>query len=155
MTSWEKFIKRYIWDDERTPYFVPATRLTRLQADYEIFAFTLFLGILFGLVGLVALVALPGVVAGRGSEAVALYAFTVVCASIIFGMTKAPLAGYWCAGASLAGTFIYLISGFGAGLGWIDHVLIIGVMAVWLRYSQRIATVARRYADLPEAERQP
>jgi hypothetical protein len=38
--NWEKLFKRYIWDDDRTPYLVPASRMTRKQADYEIFAYT-------------------------------------------------------------------------------------------------------------------
>ena len=55
VVSWEKLIKRYIWDDDRTPYLVPASRMTRKQADHEIFAYTIFLGILLAIVCLAAL----------------------------------------------------------------------------------------------------
>ena len=145
MMSWEKFIKRYIWDDERTPYFVPVARLTRRQADYEIFAYTLFLGILYGLVALVAL----SPAAGGRSELIALYAFSVVCGALVFAIMKSATAGYWCAAAAPAAVAIYLLTGFGAGLGWIDHALIIAFMALWLRYSLRIIGLAQAYDDLP------
>ncbi|HEX6144578.1 MAG TPA: hypothetical protein VFZ01_17805 [Geminicoccaceae bacterium] len=147
MMSWEKFIKRYIWDDERTPYLVPVARLTRRQADYEILACTLFLGILYGLVTLVAL----SPAAGGRSELVALYGFSVVCATLVFGIMKSPIAGLWCAASSLAGVLIYLATGFGAGLGWIDHALILAFMAIWLRYSLRIWALARAYPGLADA----
>ena len=42
--NWENLVKRYVWDDDRTPYLVPASRITRRQADYEIYAYTVFLG---------------------------------------------------------------------------------------------------------------
>ena len=119
--------------------------LTGRQADYEICAYTLFLGFLFGLVAIVAL----SPAAGGRSEMIALYAFSVVCATLIFGIMKSDLAGYWCAAASLVGVVIYLATGFGGGLGWIDHALIVTFMAVWLRYSLRIAALARAYPDLP------
>ena len=48
MLNLEKYFKKYIWDDERTPYFVPASRMTRRQADYELHAYAIFVGILFG-----------------------------------------------------------------------------------------------------------
>ncbi len=57
--NWEKLFKRYIWDDDRTPYFVPAARMTSKQADYEVFAYTIFLGSLLVIVGLVGARAMP------------------------------------------------------------------------------------------------
>jgi hypothetical protein len=146
MMSWERFIKRYIWDDERTPYLVPVARLTRRQADYEVFAYTLFLGLLYSLVAIVAL----SPAAGGRSELIAIYAFSVVCAALTFGILKSPLAGLWCAASSLVGVVIYLLTGFGSGLAWIDHLLIIGFMLVWLRYSLRIQALSRTYETLPD-----
>ncbi|MDX1540614.1 MAG: hypothetical protein R3349_04355 [Geminicoccaceae bacterium] len=146
MMSWETFIKRYIWDDERTPYLVRVAKLTRRQADYEIFAYTLFLGLLYGLTAIVALSPAGG---GR-SELIALYAFSVVCAALIFSIMKSEVAGQWCAASSLVGAVIYAATGFGGGLGWIDHVLIAAFLAIWLRYSLRIWTLARTYPALTD-----
>jgi hypothetical protein len=142
--SWEKYFKRYIWDDERTPYLVPVGRLSRSQADYEIFAYTVFLGILYALVAIVAL----SPAAGGRSEGIALYAFSVVCAAIVFAFMKGTAAGVWCAASSLVGAVIYLVTGFGGNLGWIDHALIVGFLVLWVRYSLRVWQIARGYGTL-------
>ncbi len=36
--SWDKFIKRYVWDDIKTPYFVSVAKMTKVQAGYELFS---------------------------------------------------------------------------------------------------------------------
>jgi hypothetical protein len=46
MLNLEKYIKKYVWDDERTPYLVPVARMTRRQADYELHAYSVFVGVL-------------------------------------------------------------------------------------------------------------
>ena len=38
--NWESFVKRYIWDDDRTPYLVRISRITRRQADHEVYLYT-------------------------------------------------------------------------------------------------------------------
>ena len=34
--SWEKYVKKYVWDDDSTPYFIPVRKLKRYQADKEL-----------------------------------------------------------------------------------------------------------------------
>ena len=53
--SWDKFVKRYVWDDVKTPYFVATTKMNKVQAGYEIFAFSLFLVVLFLVISLASL----------------------------------------------------------------------------------------------------
>ena len=98
MLSLEKYFKKYIWDDERTPYFVPVPRMTRRQADYELHAYAVFVGILFAMVTGGALLSQDPHIK---SEAVAIYAFTMVCATIILGFTKAVYPAWYCAIAPL------------------------------------------------------
>ena len=40
----EKFLKRYVWDDEKTPYFTPSSKLNKRQAGYESLAYAIFAG---------------------------------------------------------------------------------------------------------------
>jgi len=47
-SDWEKLVKRYVWNDERTPYFTRVANLSRRQAHYELFGYALFAGILSG-----------------------------------------------------------------------------------------------------------
>ena len=133
MIDLEKSIKKYIWDDERTPYLVPVARMTRRQANYELHAYTMFVGVLFAIVSGSALLSQDPQIK---SDAVAVYGFTVVCATVILGSTKAVQAGWYCAAAPLVA---------------IDHVALIIFALVWLRYSLRVVAIARAYPDLPEA----
>jgi hypothetical protein len=145
--SWESFIKRYIWDDERTPYLVPVGRITRRQADHEIYLYAVFLGVLFTVV---TLVALAGALPQSRSAAVALYGFSVVCAALLFGVTKHLWAALWCSAVPLAALLYFLTHGLPPRLGTIDHVVLIAVALIFLRYSMRIVSLAKAYPGLPE-----
>ena len=52
--DWYKYMRRYVWDDETTPYLVPVPRLHRRQADNEIMLYSLFVCLLFGAVALIS-----------------------------------------------------------------------------------------------------
>jgi len=142
--NWEKLFKRYIWDDNRTPYFVPAARMTSKQADYEVFAYTIFLGSLLTILCLVALSS-----AAR-SEAALLYLFTAIVSTVVLGVTKHLYAAYYC-GVAPAVLLLYLaFYGFPAHLAAIDHFVLIVFALVWLRYAYRIVTIAKAYPDMPQ-----
>jgi hypothetical protein len=144
VVSWEKLIKRYIWDDERTPYLVPAARMTRKQADHEIFAYTIFLGVLLFVV---CLAALPH----RGtSELLAVYAFSAIVATVVLGVTKHVYAAWYCGTIPLALLGFLLLYGFPASLAAIDHFVLIVLALLWLRYAYRVVGIARAYPAMPE-----
>jgi hypothetical protein len=145
--NWESFIKRYIWDDDRTPYLVRVGRITRRQADYEIYVYTVFLGVLFTVV---IMAALAGALPQGRSEAAALYGFTVVCAAILFGATKHLWPALYCSAVPLAALFYFLTHGLPPHLGTTDHVVLVVVALVFLRYSMRIVSLAKAYPGLPE-----
>jgi RsiW-degrading membrane proteinase PrsW (M82 family) len=142
--SWEKLFKRYIWDDDRTPYFVPASRMTKRQADHEIFAYTVFLGILLAIV---CLAALPH---AGASELIVLYAFSAIVATVVLGVTKHLYAAWYCSTIPLALLAFLLLYGFPAELAPIDHFVLIVFSLVWLRYAWRVVGIARAYPDMPE-----
>ena len=47
--NWEKYVKKYVWDDDSTPYFIPARKLKQYQANKEILLYCAFLVIPAGL----------------------------------------------------------------------------------------------------------
>lgn len=145
--SWDKYIKRYVWDDEKTPYFVAVPRLTRSQADYEIFSYTLFLGVLFALISFLSLT--ENAPHGR-SPGVALYAITVCGSAILFGATKHLYAAYYFTLAPLATLAYFVFIGFPPNLAAIDKLVLVIVALVLLRYSLRVVAIAKRYHDMPE-----
>lgn len=144
-SEWEKMIKRYVWNDERTPYFTRVANLSRRQAHYELFIYVLLVGVLSGVLSVASLSAeLP-----QGSSAgVSLYAFTVCCASILLGAARHPWAALWCASAPLAALVYFALYGFHPGLGYADKVLLVAVMSVWLLYGHRVFAIARAWPGL-------
>ena len=97
--SWDKYIKKYVWDDNKTPYFVPVRRLNRSQADHELFAYTIFIALLFAVISIISLT--ENAPQGK-SHTVALYAFSVSYSAVLFGVTKHVYAAYYLAMAPLA-----------------------------------------------------
>ena len=152
MLNLEKYIKRYVWDDERTPYLVPVARMTRRQADYELHAYSVFVGILFGMVTGGALLSQDPQIK---SDAVAVYGFTVVCGALVFAFTKAVQAAWYCALAPLAALLYFFLYGFRPNLSTIDHVVLIVFGLIWLRYSLRVVAIARNYPDMPQVSGGP
>ena len=87
------------------PIWCRSARITRRQADYEIYAYTVFLGTLFADRRLAALAC------GR-SDPLALYGFSVVCGTILFGATKHLWAALYCSAVPAALLCIFLFHGF-------------------------------------------
>ena len=137
--DWEKLFKRYVWDDERTPYFTRVANLTRRQANYELFAYALFMGVLAGVLAVVS-----------ASNWVSLYAFSVCCAALLLGVTRHPWAALWCAFAPLAALAYWALVGFDAHIETGDRVVLIVVALAGLAYSARVVAVARARARTPE-----
>jgi hypothetical protein len=136
--DWEKLVKRYVWHDERTPYFTRVANLTRRQAHYELLAYAVFMGVLAGVIA----VAAP-------SNWVSLYAFSVCCAALLLGMTRHPWAAIWCALAPLAALAGFAVEGFHPRLETTEKLLLVAAALVGLAYSPRLVAVARAWPQLP------
>lgn len=145
--DWENLFKRYIIDDEKTPYFTRVARLNRRQARYELFAYCLLTGVLYALVGLASLASgLP-----HGSAiGVPLYAFALLAAALLLGLTRHPHAAAFCATGPVAGLLYFLQFGFHPNVGDGDKVLIVVLLLLWARYNFRVLAIARFYRDMPE-----
>ena len=144
-SEWEKLVKRYVWNDERMPYFTRVANLSRRQAHYELFGYALFTGLLFGVLSVASL---STNLQHADAAGVSLYAFTVCCAAILLGATRHPWAALWCAGAPLAAIIYFAIYGFHPNLETPDKVLIVGLMLGWLMYGRRVVAVAQAWPGL-------
>lgn len=150
--DWYKYVRRYFWDDETTPYLVPVARLHRRQADYEILAYVIFVSLLYGSV---MLLTMSGRAVYADSFGVSLYALVVVCVSLVFAVTRHFLAASACVLAP-AGALVYSLSfDVHPDLGSWDRVLLIVFSLVWLRYSMRLMHIAKRYRGMPPPPVQP
>ena len=144
--DWYKFVRRYFWDDETTPYLVPVANLHRGQARHEIFAYVLFVSILYGAV---MLLTMGGNSPYADSFGASLYAFVVVCSALTFGVTRHHFAACACVLAP-AGALVFSLSfDVHPDLGAWDRVLLVGFSLVWLRYSMRLMHIAKHYPEMP------
>jgi hypothetical protein len=135
--DWEKLVKRYVWNDERTPYFTRVARLTRRQAHYELFAYALFTGLLSA-----------GIAVATPPHRSSPYAVTVCCAALFLGMTRHPWAAIWCACAPLAALGGVALEGFPPGLDAAGQGLLVLAALAGLAYSRRLVAVSRAWPRL-------
>ena len=149
--SWDKYLKKYVWDDVKTPYFVRVAKMNKVQANNEIFAYALFLAVLFGVISVASL---SGDVPQGRSDAVSIYAFSVVCSAIFLGMTKSSYVAYFCASAPLAALLYFFVEGFHPTLGMIDKFLLLAVTLAIFRYSLRVIMIAKTYDRMPDAAKE-
>jgi len=148
--DWHHYLKKYVWDDDKTPFLIGVPRLNRTQAKNEVFLYALFLSVPAALLCAAVLaysmkngidvLALPGA-----------YAASVCIAAAWLHLTKSRIAAYYCTAVPVVLLAYFLLHGFHPRLGWLDQVLIVAVLLLWLRYTLRIVAIARRFPAMPEA----
>jgi hypothetical protein len=138
--DWEKLVRRYVWDDTRTPYFTRAAKLSPVQARHELFAYSVFTAVLFGVLALAALS--PRGPHG-GAAIVSIYAFSVLCAAVVLGATRHVAAALWCALSPLGALAYLALFGFHPNLGPADRIVLVAAVLAWLAYGARVVAIAR------------
>lgn len=145
--DWDKMFRRYVSDEIRTPYAVAPDKLTKLQARYELFAYTLFLAVGFAVIGVASL---SGKLPHGESVGVSIYAFFMVWAAIAFGYSKNQMAAAFCATAPVAVLLYFLVYGFHAKHTSLDKTLMVIAAVAWLYYSWRVVRIAAHYPSLAD-----
>ena len=144
--NWYSFIKKYVWDDNKTPYLVPVENLMRIQARHELFTFSVLMAIFFMMIGIAAM--LGGFFHGR-SYGMAFFAFTQFCSAVFLGATRHHFAAMYCSAAPVVALFYFLFYGFPPNLHAIDEYLILIVTLILLRYTFRVVAIAKAFPFLP------
>ncbi len=146
--DWEGLFKKYIWNEQTTPYLTAVPDLNQRQGKSEIFIYSLFLGVFFTVVALLSL--------GKGQiqygSGVGFYSFTVVCAAVIFGILKNYHAALYLSATPLVALAYLFLYGFSAERENVDTLIVAGVLLLLLRYSLRIVAVARAYPTFPKVD---
>jgi hypothetical protein len=145
--DWVSMFRRYIADPTKTPYMVAVDRLNRKQANYELFAYMLFVAVIYGVL---AVAALSPTLPHGISTFVPLYAFSVFVAAIILGLAKHPAVAAYCASGPAALLIYFLVFGFLPSHGAMEKTIMVAILMLWLRYSWRTVEIARSYVDLPD-----
>lgn len=147
--NWEKFIKRYVWDDNKTPYFIGVDKLTKAQAHNELFVYSLFLTTLFAVVTLVSLRDIDTLGTFK-SYAVTVYAASIFGCGILFGASKHFYTALYCVTAPAACFLNFTTGEFRQSAIGLDQFVIMVFSLLWLRYAVRVVAIAKSYHQLPE-----
>lgn len=148
--DWEKYVKKYVWDENKTPFFVAVDKLTRTQARNEIFLYAFFLATLFLVVTLGSVLdifkgerGLPGWVA--------VYAFSVTCGAIALGQFRSFYAALYCVTAPLFGMVYALADSLHPNFAAADKYFLLILCLLWLRYAMRLLGIVKVFPRLPRS----
>ena len=154
MSNWEKWTKKYVWDDDKTPFFISVEKLTKLQAKKELFLYLLFVGTPFGLIGFLSL---AGMTRGEhlGYLLLLFYSVTIfISLYFIFG-TKSSHAAFYSATAPLVLFFFLLFDRFPPKLHEVGQGALLVFLLLWFRYAMRIIRICKRFPNMREGVATP
>jgi hypothetical protein len=140
--DWPSFLRRYVWDETKTPYFTATHKLTREQADSELLIWSGFVAV-FGCV--LAMALLSGKLPGGPAPVAGAWATVVVCAAIIMGVTKLPAAAAICT----SGPALLAIKTVGAGVrqgqSQAETIVMCVLFLLFFAYALRAMRICQRY----------
>ncbi len=143
--KWYAYIRKYVWDDQKTPYVIPVDRLNRAQGRNELFTFSVLLAVFCMVIGIASLL---GKAFQEQSAGVAVYTFTIYSAATILGATRHPFAAIYCSTMAPVTLFYFFLYGFPPNLHLVDELLILALAVMLLRYTFRVIAIARAYPFL-------
>ena len=149
MFKLQNFLKRYVCDPETTPYFTAISKLSRSQADSELFFFAIMGAVLFG-VG--TFTSITGQAPYGVSKVAAIYCFTIVSAVVLVGTVKTIYAAYYAGSAPLVVLGTVFFYGFPAKMVLVDELVLLAIVVCLARYMWRVITICRVYTILPTRE---
>lgn len=146
-SSWEKYVKKYVWDDDSTPYLIPVQKLRRYQADKELFIYAFFLATpaMLLVAGIGSRIVTKGVSDGW---LIGVFALSILCASVYLHLRKNLYAALYTVAAPLAALLHFFIDGFPARLHTIEQVGLVIICLIWLRYTVRVVAITKAYPGL-------
>lgn len=146
--DWEKYVKKYVWDEKKTPFFLAVDKLSQAQARNELFLYAFFLATLFLVVTLGSALDL-----GTGKRGfpgwVAAYAFSVTCGAIALGQFRNFYAALYCISAPLLGMVYALSDSLHPNFAAVDKYFLLILCLLWLRYAMRVLGIVKAFPRLP------
>jgi hypothetical protein len=141
--DWPSLVRKYVWDEHKTPYLLSASRLSPRQAWNELFVYSFTLAMLASVAAVLAALGVTAASPVR-SSIVALYAVSVVIAAIALGATGWPAAARYCTTAPVAMALGALTGALRPGMSWGEVMAIAAVSVLWLRYAARVVRLTER-----------
>ena len=149
MSSWFSFSKKYLWHEEKTPFHLSPSQMTKLQAGNELKLFVIFEGIIAGMM-----------VFGIYSQFYAtgetnLFPGLIYCLFLLFALFilvkhKHLIAGIFCVSPPLVIFGMILWFGFHPNNGSFEKITLSAFLVFWFFYSIRIFEIIRCYQSLKD-----
>ena len=147
MSSWFLFAKKYLWHEEKTPFHLPPSQLTKLQASNELKLFAIIEGIIAGMM-------VFGIYShfqntGETSLFPALiYCLFLLVALFLMVKHKHLFAVIFCVTPPLVIFGMILWFGFHPNNGFFEKIILSMFLAFWFFYSIRIIEISRCFQSL-------
>jgi hypothetical protein len=141
--DWPRLVRKYVWDEARTPYLVRVDRLTTAQARSELFVYAFLLAVLAAIVAALALAGDRRIVASA-FPFVGPYALSLLGSALVLGGWGHPLAAGYCATAPVVTGVAALAGALRPDMAGAETLVLVALSLLWLGYSARIIRVARR-----------
>lgn len=149
--DWHDFVKNYVWDAQKTPYFTKVPNLNREQAQHETFIYAIFLGSIFFVVTLASIADV--FVNGNSASIVAvLYGLALFAAALSIGLVRHLYAAVLGVSAPVVVFLYFLIVGFHPNLIALDKYALLGFCLLWLWYTVRVVAICKRYPRMRPRE---
>ncbi len=136
------YFRKYVWNEDKTPYLVAVSRLTPTQARNEVYAFAVLLA-MFAV--MIAGAAIFGKAFQASPFGAAFYASSVFSAAIVLVTARHLAAAIWCAAVPVVALLYFLLLGFPPNLHTIDIVLVVALLIGLARYGMRVMAIARTH----------
>ncbi len=152
--DWHHYVKKYVWDEKKTPYFVPVPRLTRGQAKSEIFIYVLFIGV----PSMLMAIGTTGSVLETGSTlsaTIGIYTITLCIAAAMLHAKKLTIAAYYTISLPVVLLIYLYFRQRYMDVAIFDTIVLVAVLLAWLRYIFRVVAICKIYPGLPEAWPEP
>ncbi len=145
----QDYVKKYVWDEEKTPYFRSVRRLTKANADSEMLIYAAFVGGIFSVMELIT-ASQWAKTSDTLSGAMAFYCAFVVAGAFVLWRKKDVRAALICLTAPIATAANFIFDGMHGELGQADMFILIGFCLLWLRYGVRVISICLKYDNMPQ-----
>ena len=147
MSSWFSFAKKYLWHEEKTPFHISPSQMSKLQASNELKLFAIIEGIIAGMM-------VFGIYSHfQHTGETSLFPALIYCLFLLFPLFlmvkhKHLFAEIFCITPPLVFFGMILWFGFHPNNGFFEKIILSVFLAFWFFYSIRIIEISRCFQSL-------
>ena len=147
MSSWFSFAKKYLWHEEKTPFHLSPSQMSKLQASNELKLFAIFEGIIAGMI-------VFGIYSHfQHTGETSLFPALIYCLFLLFALFlmvkhKHLFVAIFCITPPLVIFGMILWFGFHPNNGFFEKIILSVFLVFWFFYSIRIIEIIRCFQSI-------